>query len=74
MNDDMNQYQEGYIEDDMNPYKDIEWYDFWDDSGKHHTPYFDEMREDDERMHKKWNGNLSIGNVKFVIKYIKKNL
>ena len=66
MNDanDMNQYPEGYTEDDMNPYKDIEWYDFWDETG-HHTPYFDEMREYDEKQQKKeWESR----NIKNIIK------
>ena len=74
MNDanDMNQYPEGYTEDDMDPFKDVEWYDF----GMRLVVIPLILMKCGRMMkeHKKWNGNLSIGNVKFVTKYIKKHL
>ena len=37
-------------EDPLNPYK--KWYDYWDETG-HHTPYFDEMRENDAMLQRR---------------------
>ena len=44
-----NKYSENEeSEDSENPY--ALWYDYWDETGHHHTPYYDDMREDDEKL------------------------